>query len=134
MAVNTYVCGTRPCAEVLQSVFVKLGWQAIGVVVIVFIFAPNILVLLYKAACGRSLNAHESALFKYNERYGLEGYSPYFQVSQSLFKYNERYSSYFLIKDCHPVPLQDLQSHKELEKDNTLRNRYPPSKNEVRMV
>jgi hypothetical protein len=80
MAVNTYVCGNRPCVEVLQSVFVKMGWQTIGVVIILFLFAPNVLVLLYKTMCGRSLNTYECAMVQQNERYGLDSYAPYFQV------------------------------------------------------
>jgi hypothetical protein len=80
MAVNTYACGSRPCLELLNNVFVKMGWQTVGVVIILFIFAPNVLVLLYKTICGRSLVARECVLFRQNERYGMDELAPYFQV------------------------------------------------------
>jgi hypothetical protein len=126
MAVNTYVCGTRSCVDILQGIFVKMGWQTLGVVMILFVFAPNILVVLYKTMCGRSLHAHECAIFKQNERYGLDTYSPYFQVRS-----NEQHARLGMSDICFE---QDLQSYKEAEKDTTLRNRHYISHNEVKMV
>ena len=128
MAVNTYACGTRPCVEVLQTIFVNLGWQTIGLVIILFIFVPNVLVALYKILCGRSLTTRECAIFRQNERYGLDAYSPaYFQVSSQ----NRHCTRWSRSDTCLK---QDLQSYRELEKDNSLRNRHTLSTNEVKMV
>ena len=80
MAVNTYIYGTRPCVEVLQNAFVKIGWQTLGVAAILFMLAPNVFVLLYKMLSGRSLTANETAMFIQHDRNGLDVYSPYFQV------------------------------------------------------
>jgi hypothetical protein len=72
MAVNTYACGSRPCTEVLQSAFVKMGWQMVGVAILLALFAPNLLLLLYKSCSGGALTAQESAIFRKMEQ------SPYY--------------------------------------------------------
>jgi hypothetical protein len=82
MAVNTYACGTRPCTEMLQGLFVRMGWQTVGVVVLLLLFAPNLLVCLYKAACCRSLSADEMAIFRQTESHA---YAPYFQDLQQNY-------------------------------------------------
>jgi hypothetical protein len=82
MAVNTYACGTASCTEVLKSIFVTLGWQTAAVVVILFIFAPNMLVFIYKILSSRSTLTDESMIFRKNERHTGEQ-SPYFQDLQS---------------------------------------------------
>jgi hypothetical protein len=83
IAVNTYACGARPCVEMIQTIFVRMGWQTVGVVAILFIFAPNLLVLLYKTVCGRSMTTDELAVFRHTERC-----SPYFQDLQSHPSYS----------------------------------------------
>jgi hypothetical protein len=69
MAVNTYACGSRPCTEVLQTLLVKMGWQMIGVVVLLALFAPNLLLILYKMWGGGALTTQESAIFRHMEQY-----------------------------------------------------------------
>jgi hypothetical protein len=86
MAVNTYVCGIHPCTEVLQGILVKMGWQTVGVVAILFIFAPNLLALIYRTICGRSLTAHEREIFKQMDRHGaycqdLQTSAPYLETT-----------------------------------------------------
>jgi hypothetical protein len=72
MAVNTHACGNSSCVDVIRGVLTKLGWPALGIIIILFLFAPNLLVLIYQTICGRSLSIHERAMFKQTERYGLQ--------------------------------------------------------------
>jgi hypothetical protein len=104
MATSTYVCGAKPCVEILQDLFVRMGWQAMALVVCLFVFAPNLFILLYRSICGRPLTSDESLLLKKNQFYSS---SPYFQ---------------------------DLQSSQLVHFDNGLRTRKPDKGNVVKMV
>jgi hypothetical protein len=79
MAVNTYACGTKSCVDVFQGIFVRMGWQTIGVAIIMLLFVPNLAVALYQTVCGRFISIEESAFLKHTERHGV----PYFQDLQT---------------------------------------------------
>jgi hypothetical protein len=82
MAVNTYACGSKSCPAVFQGIFMRLGWQSLGVVALLFVFAPNMFVVLYNAVVGRYNTKYENDMMMRNERFGTCG--AYYQDLQSV--------------------------------------------------
>lgn len=46
VAVNTHMCGSHPCSDILQTFVAKMGWQAFGVFALVILIFPNVLFAL----------------------------------------------------------------------------------------
>jgi len=62
MAISTHLCGTSSCTEMLQSLLRKLGWQVVGLLLLLALFSPNILFLIYRSSVYRHLKNQERGL------------------------------------------------------------------------
>lgn len=98
MAINTHMCGTHPCSDLLATIVAKMGWQAFAVFALAILIFPNILYAIFQIMgyrgiqvfvsaydCPRAQMTYyakqstERALMEKHARYGL-AYYPRFEV------------------------------------------------------
>lgn len=90
VATTTHLCGTTSCTEMAQNVLQRLGWQVVGLLVLLALFSPNVLFLLYRSSVSRYTRGQEDGLLRlYNRKHGLmpdhnhPSWSPYYAVESS---------------------------------------------------
>lgn len=71
MAQNTYVCGGRPCGEVIRTVVARMSWQALGVLCIAMILFPNLIHSLSRSLGSRYFIGSERGLIERHQRHGI---------------------------------------------------------------
>lgn len=71
MAINTYVCGTLPCSDIIQSALVRLGWQTIGALALLIILFHNVVLGMCRSFNARMLFRKERGLMDMHAKYGV---------------------------------------------------------------
>lgn len=69
MAVTTHLCGATSCADMAQQFVQRLGWQLVGLILLVALFSPNVLFLLYRTSASRLNRTRERGLM---DQYGRQ--------------------------------------------------------------
>jgi hypothetical protein len=73
------MCGMKSCSDILQSMVIKLGWQAVGFLALIAIICPNILVLMHRCIMGRNTAQKEGVIQTYHNKYGISTEYPYYE-------------------------------------------------------
>lgn len=89
VANSTHLCGSSSCTDMIQSTLQRLGWQVVGLIVLLALFSPNVLFLLYRSSASRQTRMREQDIMKASKKYGLmldhadhPSWSPYYSSAQ----------------------------------------------------
>ena len=71
LATSTHLCGVSSCTDMFQSILQRLGWQVVGCIILLALFSPNALFILYRSSMSRHIRHTENGLMSSSKKYGL---------------------------------------------------------------
>ena len=77
MAINTYMCGTHPCSEVVRSIVSAIGWQILAALAVAGFVVINMAFLTMRNFSSWRSHRREAVLRDRHGRHGLAYYADY---------------------------------------------------------
>lgn len=62
VATSTHMCGITSCTDMIHQFVQKIGWQMVGLLLLLALFSPNLFYLLYRTSVRSSNKYHERGL------------------------------------------------------------------------
>ena len=77
MAINTYMCGTHPCSEVIRAIASAIGWQILTALTVAAFVLINMAFFTMRNVSAWRMHTRENALRDRHGRHGLAYYPEY---------------------------------------------------------
>jgi hypothetical protein len=68
VATSTHMCGITSCTDMLHIFIQKIGWQMVGLLLLLALFSPNLLFLVYRTSMRSSSKYAERGLMGVSRR------------------------------------------------------------------
>ena len=79
VAASAHMCGTSSCMDMIHTMVQRLGWQLVGLAMVVMLFFPNILYMFYRGSMSRAMTMRENHIISNGNHGGMgSGWSPYY--------------------------------------------------------